>query len=377
MSDQSGVENVTDSDNGTLFDAGSELDADDRGVPGADNDLAVENEVNAEANPTEGIAEGDEARADAAQALVDDGEVTPAGTTVDDEDDIEIDLSDDDDDAVDSEADISLNFGDDEDDSSAKEQAKADASEEDADINLNFGADDESEDEVSLNFGEDAAEDDESDEDAEPAGDDAALEKAMEDLRLDLRSKPGDWYVIHTYSGMEKRVKQNLEQRATSLNMEDYIFDVRVPTEEVTEIRNGNKKTVTRTVLPGYVLVCMDLTDESWATVRHTPSVTGFVGHATSPVPLGLDEVERMLAPAIQAEVAAASQGTIKPTKKKIEVADFAVGDSVMVTDGPFAGVHASITEINANSQRLKALVEILGRETPVDLTFSQIEKVV
>lgn len=388
MSDQPGVENVTDSDNGSLFDAGStdaaapDAVADEFGVPGSDNDLAVENEVNAEANPTDELVEGDEAQAEAAQALVDDGEMTEAGTSVDSDDDIEIDLSDDDDDAVDSDGDISLNFGDDDDDpAAASEQAKADASEEsekseDSEINLNFGSDDDSaEDEVSLNFGED----DESaeDEDEAPAGDEAALEKAMEDLRLDLRSKPGDWYVIHTYSGMEKRVKQNLEQRATSLNMEDYIFDVRVPTEEVTEIRNGNKKTVTRTVLPGYVLVCMDLTDESWATVRHTPSVTGFVGHATAPVPLGLDEVERMLAPAVQAEVAAASAGAVKPQKKKIEVADFAVGDSVMVTDGPFAGVHASITEINANSQRLKALVEILGRETPVDLTFSQIEKVV
>ena len=135
---------------------------------------------------------------------------------------------------------------------------------------------------------------DEADENA-----DAAVERALEELRAELRSKPGEWYVVHTYSGMEKRVKQNLESRAQSLSMEDYIFEVRVPTEEAVEIRNGNKKTVTRTVLPGYVLVCMELTDESWATVRHTPSVTGFVGHATQPVPLSMDEVLEIAGPFI------------------------------------------------------------------------------
>jgi transcriptional antiterminator NusG len=170
-------------------------------------------------------------------------------------------------------------------------------------------------------------------------------------------------------------VLQNLENRVSSLNMEDYIYEIVVPTEEVTEIRNGQRKQIKRTVLPGYVLVRMDLTDESWSTVRHTPSVTGFVGHSNSPVPLSLDEVEKMLAPAV---VAAATAGSDTPSrrKKKVEVADFAVGDSVMVVDGPFAGVHATITEINVNNQRLKALVEILGRETPVDLTFPQIQKV-
>jgi transcriptional antiterminator NusG len=189
-----------------------------------------------------------------------------------------------------------------------------------------------------------------------------------------LRSKVGDWYVVHTYSGMENRVLHNLENRVSSLNMEDYIYEIVVPTEEVVEIRNGQKKQVKRTVLPGYVLVRMDLTDESWSTVRHTPSVTGFVGHSNQPVPLSLDEVEKMLAPGI---IAAATAGTpASKRKKKVEVADFAVGDSVMVVDGPFAGVHATITEINTNSQRLKALVEILGRETPVDLTFPQIQKV-
>ncbi|HEU5486453.1 MAG TPA: transcription termination/antitermination protein NusG, partial [Microlunatus sp.] len=155
----------------------------------------------------------------------------------------------------------------------------------------------------------------------------------------------------------------------------DYIYEIIVPTEEVTEIRNGQRKLVRRTVLPGYVLVRMDLTDESWSTVRHTPSVTGFVGHSNQPVPLSLDEVEKMLAPSVIAAATATAEGPSR-RKKKVEVADFNAGDSVMVVDGPFAGVHATITEINANAQRLKALVEILGRETPVDLTFGQIQKV-
>ena len=201
----------------------------------------------------------------------------------------------------------------------------------------------------------------------------------LEIFRRELWAKPGDWFVVHTYSGMENRVKANLENRITSLNMEDYIHEVIVPTEEVAEIKNGQRKLVKRTVLPGYVLVRMDLTDESWAAVRHTPSVTGFVGHSHQPVPLSLDEVESMLAPAVAAaaEAAAPEQaGVAGATKKKVEVADFDVSDSVMVVDGPFATLHATITEINAEAQRVKALVEIFGRETPVELSFNQIQKV-
>ncbi|WP_439649063.1 transcription termination/antitermination protein NusG [Kribbella steppae] len=203
----------------------------------------------------------------------------------------------------------------------------------------------------------------------------------LEELRSRLRSQIGDWYVVHTYSGMENRVKGNLENRINSLNMEDYIFEIIVPTEEVAEIKNGQRRMVKRTVLPGYVLVRMDLTDESWSTVRHTPSVTGFVGNSQKPVPLSLEEVEKMLAPAVvaAAEAAAAEAGaapTKTAAKKKVEVADFGVGDSVMVVDGPFATLHATITEINADAQRIKALVEIFGRETPVELSFSQIQKV-
>ncbi len=249
---------------------------------------------------------------------------------------------------------------------------------EDVDIDLDFGggsadAEPAAEEDIDLDFGPTAVEEEpEAEEESEDEVD--AAGEALEAFRSELRSKVGDWYVVHTYSGMENRVLHNLENRVSSLNMEDYIYEIIVPTEEVVEIRNGQKKQVRRTVLPGYVLVRMDLTDESWSTVRHTPSVTGFVGHSNQPVPLSLDEVEKMLAPGV---IAAATAGV--PTskrKKKIEVADFAVGDSVMVVDGPFAGVHATITEINVNSQRLKALVEILGRETPVDLTFPQIQKV-
>ncbi len=209
----------------------------------------------------------------------------------------------------------------------------------------------------------------------EDAEEPAEAEDPLEAFRRELWAKPGDWFVVHTYSGMENRVKHNLENRIHSLNMEDYIHEIVVPTEEVAEIKNGQRKMVKRTVLPGYVLVRMDLTDESWAAVRHTPSVTGVVGHSHPPVPLCQDGVEKMLAPSALAKAAAASVGT-KRSAKKIEIADFKVGDSVMVVQGPFAGVHATITEINANSQRLKALVEILGRETPVDLTLGQIQKV-
>jgi transcriptional antiterminator NusG len=215
--------------------------------------------------------------------------------------------------------------------------------------------------------------------DAEPAEDDP-----LEEFRRELWAKPGEWYVVHTYYGMENRVRSNLENRIVSLNMEDYIHEIVVPTEEVAEIKNGQRKMVKRTVLPGYVLVRMDLTDESWAAVRHTPSVTGFVGQAHQPVPLSMDEVENMLAPAAVAARAAetpaggggAGGGGATTSKKTVEVIDFAESDSVMVVDGPFATLHATITEINVEAQRVKALVEIFGRETPVELSFSQIQKV-
>ncbi|MDN4171663.1 transcription termination/antitermination protein NusG [Nocardioides sp. SOB77] len=232
---------------------------------------------------------------------------------------------------------------------------------------------------------DDADDEDSADDAVAEAVEEPVDEDPLEAFRRELWAKPGDWFVVHTYSGMENRVKSNLENRIISLNMEDYIHEIVVPTEEVAEIKNGQRKMVKRTVLPGYVLVRMDLTDESWAAVRHTPSVTGFVGHSHQPVPLSMSEVENMLAPAVvaRAEAEAAAAGTAAPvssgataTKKPVEVADFDVSDSVMVVDGPFATLHATITEINAESQRVKALVEIFGRETPVELSFSQIQRV-
>lgn len=222
------------------------------------------------------------------------------------------------------------------------------------------------------------------DEAAEAADETPAEElDPLEEFRRELWAKPGDWYVVHTYSGMEKKVKQNLENRVHSLNMEDYIHEIVVPTEDVAVIKNGQRKLVNQTKYAGYVLVRMDLTDESWSAVRHTPSVTGFVGPSHQPVPLSMSEVEDMLAPAASVLAAAAETETAADggkaapaAKKPIEVADFGEGDSVMVVDGPFATLHATITEINAEAQRVKALVEIFGRETPVELSFNQVQRV-
>ena len=186
-----------------------------------------------------------------------------------------------------------------------------------------------------------------------------------------LRRLPGDWYVIHSYAGYENRVKANLENRIQSLNMEDYIFQVEVPMEEVVEIKNAQRKVVRRVRIPGYVLVRMDLTDESWGAVRHTPGVTGFVGHTHQPVPLTLDEVFSMLAPTL-APAAAPQKAAAAQT---IDV-DFTVGESVTVTDGPFDTLPATISEINAEAQKLKVLVSIFGRETPVELSFNQVAKI-
>ncbi|MBW0255521.1 transcription termination/antitermination protein NusG [Cellulomonas sp. PS-H5] len=192
-------------------------------------------------------------------------------------------------------------------------------------------------------------------------------------FKAQLKSQFGDWYVIHSYAGYENRVKTNLENRIQSLNMEDFIFQVEVPMEEVVEIKNAQRKVVRRVRIPGYVLVRMDLTDESWGAVRHTPGVTGFVGHTHQPVPLTLDEVFSMLAPTIEAKTPAAA-----PQQKAaapIEV-DFTVGESVTVTDGPFDTLPATISEISPENQKLKVLVSIFGRETPVELSFSQVAKI-
>ncbi|GAA4996015.1 transcription termination/antitermination protein NusG [Streptomyces hyderabadensis] len=213
---------------------------------------------------------------------------------------------------------------------------------------------------------------------AEPESEEPDLDP-IEKLRQELRVLPGEWYVIHTYAGYENRVKTNLEQRAVSLNVEDYIFQAEVPQEEVVQIKNGDRKTIRQNKLPGYVLVRMDLTNESWGVVRNTPGVTGFVGNAYDPYPLTLDEIVKMLAPEAEekaAREAAEAEGKPAPQRKvEVQVLDFEVGDSVTVTDGPFATLQATINEINADSKKVKGLVEIFGRETPVELSFDQIQK--
>ena len=197
-------------------------------------------------------------------------------------------------------------------------------------------------------------------------------------FREQMRIAPGDWYVIHSYAGYENKVKGNIETRISTMNMEDYIFQVEVPMEEVTEIKGGVRKLVRRNKFPGYVLVRMDLTDESWGAIRHTPGVSGFVGHGHQPAPLSLDEVVGILAPAPEKKAAApgtaAASGGGTSTAVAVEV-DFAVGDSVTVVDGPFATLHATVSEINIEAQKVTGLVEIFGRETPVELAFSQIVK--
>ncbi|MEU3334161.1 transcription termination/antitermination protein NusG [Streptomyces sp. NPDC002144] len=227
----------------------------------------------------------------------------------------------------------------------------------------------------------DEDEDSEADEDVEEAAVEEETEPVdpVEALREELRTLPGEWYVIHTYAGYENRVKTNLEQRAVSLNVEDYIFQAEVPQEEVVQIKNGDRKTIKQNKLPGYVLVRMDLTNESWGVVRNTPGVTGFVGNAYDPYPLTLDEIVKMLAPEAEekaAREAAEAEGKPAPQRKvEVQVLDFEVGDSVTVTDGPFATLQATINEINPDSKKVKGLVEIFGRETPVELSFDQIQK--
>ncbi|MGT2529890.1 transcription termination/antitermination protein NusG [Streptomyces nojiriensis] len=231
---------------------------------------------------------------------------------------------------------------------------------------------------------DEADEDDEAEEEADVEAEAVEAEPAepvdpIQALRDELRLLPGEWYVIHTYAGYEKRVKANLEQRAVSLNVEEFIYQAEVPEEEIVQIKNGERKNVRQNKLPGYVLVRMDLTNESWGVVRNTPGVTGFVGNAYDPYPLTLDEIVKMLAPEAKEKAdkaAAEAAGLPAPAvRRTIEVLDFEVGDSVTVTDGPFATLQATINEINPDSKKVKGLVEIFGRETPVELSFDQIQK--
>jgi transcription termination/antitermination protein NusG len=216
-----------------------------------------------------------------------------------------------------------------------------------------------------------------------PAEDDEP-EDPVQALKDSLRLAPGDWYVVHSYAGYENKVKTNLETRVQTLDVEDFIFQVEVPTEEVTEIKNGQRKQVQRKVLPGYILVRMDLNDASWSAVRNTPGVTGFVGATSRPSPLSLDDVVKFLLPRQETPkkakggdggAAAASEGASRGSAAQVEV-DFEVGESVTVMDGPFATLPASISEVNVDAQKVKVLVSIFGRETPVELGFNQVSKI-
>ncbi|WP_426003659.1 transcription termination/antitermination protein NusG [Paenarthrobacter sp. NyZ202] len=250
-------------------------------------------------------------------------------------------------------------------DSAAPESADVDA-EDDFESDVDAESDDES-------GSDDASGDDETDALAAAAA--AAPVDPAEEFKAKLRRQEGDWYVIHSYAGYENRVKANLETRIQTLDMEDYIFEIQVPMEEVVEIKNAQRKVINRVRIPGYVLVRMDLTDASWGAVRHTPGVTGFVGNAHNPVPLRLDEVFSMLAPAFEEEQTEKGKPVNKQAQAPVAV-DFEVGESVIVKEGPFETLPATISEIKPESQTLVVLVSIFERETPVTLAFNQVTKI-
>jgi transcription termination/antitermination protein NusG len=254
------------------------------------------------------------------------------------------------------------------------------ASEQDVDVEVANGADvasNSSTDDEPAGADDVVAEDVADAEPAEPVEIDPA-----EEMRAALRRAPGDWYVVHSYAGYENKVKTNLETRVQTLDVEDYIFQVEVPTEEVTEIKNGQRKQVQRKVLPGYILVRMELNDQSWGAVRNTPGVTGFVGATSKPSPLTIDEVVKFLLPRTEAAKPAAAgragagTGAAAGSGKATVEVDFEVGESVTVMDGPFATLPATISEVNVDAQKVKVLVSIFGRETPVELAFSQVSKI-
>ncbi|MBW8485141.1 transcription termination/antitermination protein NusG [Actinomadura parmotrematis] len=235
-----------------------------------------------------------------------------------------------------------------------------------ADAEAADGADTETGETDEADAGDEAAE-------GEAAAADAGEAKldAYNQFKMEMRLQPGDWYVVHSYAGYENRVKTNIETRTQTLNMEDYIFQIEVPQHEVTEIKQGKRQKVNEKVLPGYILVRMELTDESWAAVRNTPGVTGFVGLLNKPSPLSLDEVANLLAPEPEEQVKTKEQAA-----RSAPAVDFSVGESVTVMDGPFATLPATVNEINAEQQKLKVLVSIFGRETPVELSFNQVSKI-
>ncbi|MDT7555811.1 MAG: transcription termination/antitermination protein NusG [Pseudonocardiales bacterium] len=276
-----------------------------------------------------------------------------------------------DDAATDLRADSSVDSSADSDTEVDDETAEA-SNDEDAEDSDGDDSDDDSDDEVSADGAPEVQ--------AEAAGDAEEAEELdpVEEMRAALHRAPGEWYVVHSYAGYENKVKSNLETRVQTLDVEDYIYQVEVPTEEVTEIKNGQRKQVQRKVLPGYILVRMELNDQSWGAVRNTPGVTGFVGATSKPSPLTIDDVLKFLLPKVEQPkkaVAGKAGGETASGKPMVEV-DFEVGESVTVMDGPFATLPATINEVNIDAQKLKVLVSIFGRETPVELSFSQVSKI-
>jgi transcriptional antiterminator NusG len=276
-----------------------------------------------------------------------------------------------DDAATDLRADSSVDSSADSDTEVDDETAEA-SNDEDAEDSDGDDSDGDSDDEVSADGAPEVQ--------AEAAGDAEEAEELdpVEEMRAALHRAPGEWYVVHSYAGYENKVKSNLETRVQTLDVEDYIYQVEVPTEEVTEIKNGQRKQVQRKVLPGYILVRMELNDQSWGAVRNTPGVTGFVGATSKPSPLTIDDVLKFLLPKVEQPkkaVAGKAGGETASGKPMVEV-DFEVGESVTVMDGPFATLPATINEVNIDAQKLKVLVSIFGRETPVELSFSQVSKI-
>jgi len=258
--------------------------------------------------------------------------------------------------------------------SAAPESADADSAEDSDDSEDAASEGDAADGDLSEGDAETGSEGDDAEADALAAAAAAAEVDPADEFKAKLRRQEGDWYVIHSYAGYENRVKANLETRIQTLDMEDYIFEIQVPMEEVVEIKNAQRKVINRVRIPGYVLVRMDLTDASWGAVRHTPGVTGFVGNAHNPVPLRLDEVFSMLAPVFEEEQAEKGK-PVKHAAAQIDV-DFEVGESVIVKEGPFETLPATISEIKVESQTLVVLVSIFERETPVTLAFNQVSKI-
>ena len=228
--------------------------------------------------------------------------------------------------------------------------------------------------EAQLEVANDEPEVADADPEADPEADtDEAADEVdpVEEFKAGLRRAPGEWFVIHSYAGYENRVKTNLETRVQNLAMDEFIFQVEVPMEDVQEIKNGVRKQVRRVRMPGYVLVRMDLTDQSWGAVRHTPGVTGFVGNTHQPVPLSTNEVFAMLAPTLETKDRPGGKAA-----EPVRIIDFEVGESVTVMEGPFETLPATVSEISSDAQKLKVLVSIFGRETPVELSFSQVAKI-